>query len=370
MTDSRETPRRPVRAPLQRRSRRRWAIAGGVALCWLLLEILTGSVLTATVLLVAIAGLGVACVAGLRSMGITRDHPWLQRIGSRPWRDGRDVLNAAIRHLPEVFVVTPSGSLFAPDFVELQMNPGDIASLCEQMEFDVIGVSVTQVYEDQVAKHGARFVGSEQPEVYIIADESVPQGRYRLRRGLPVSARYAPGPWDPSDEPDLTDRRSPFVGATSLDAVGAGFAAERGYPQPASGPGYAQPVDAGRSERTRYEVLPSRTIMDGMPTVMEQIRPAVPALRLVTGSAVAETSMSGARAGRGPVELVLPDVPTVSREHARFTFSEGRWWVANQGMNGLFVNGVPVSGKQPLSDGDSIRWGTRSDALLSRVEVG
>ena len=110
--------------------------------------------------------------------------------------------------------------------------------------------------------------------------------------------------------------------------------------------------------------------MDGMPTVMEQLRPAVPVLRLVTGSSVAETSMSGARAGRGTVELVLPDVPTVSREHAKFTFAEGRWWVANQGMNGLFVNGVLVSGEQPLSDGDSIRWGTRSDALLSRVEVG
>jgi pSer/pThr/pTyr-binding forkhead associated (FHA) protein len=39
-------------------------------------------------------------------------------------------------------------------------------------------------------------------------------------------------------------------------------------------------------------------------------------------------------------------------------------------MNGLFVNGVPVSGKQPLCDGDSIRWGTRPDALLSRIEVG
>ena len=39
-------------------------------------------------------------------------------------------------------------------------------------------------------------------------------------------------------------------------------------------------------------------------------------------------------------------------------------------MNGLSVNGVPVSGKQPLSDGDSIRWGTSSDAPLSRVEIG
>jgi pSer/pThr/pTyr-binding forkhead associated (FHA) protein len=93
-------------------------------------------------------------------------------------------------------------------------------------------------------------------------------------------------------------------------------------------------------------------------------------LRLVTGSSVAETSMSGARAGRGPVELELPAAPTVSRVHARFTFSEGRWWVANEGVNGLSVNSVLISGQQPVSDGDSIRWGTRPDAPLSRVEIG
>jgi pSer/pThr/pTyr-binding forkhead associated (FHA) protein len=103
---------------------------------------------------------------------------------------------------------------------------------------------------------------------------------------------------------------------------------------------------------------------------MEQIRPKVPVLRLVTGSSVSETALSGARAGRGLVELVLPDVPTVSREHARFTFSAGRWWVTNQGMNGLFVNGVPVAGKQALSAGDSIRWGTLAEAPQSRVEIG
>ena len=204
-------------------------------------------------------------------MGITRDHPSLQQMASRPWRDGRDVLNAAIRHLPEVFVVTPSGSLFAPDFVELQMNPGDIASLCQQMELDVASTSVTEVYEDQVAKHRARFVGSGRPEVYITGDDSVPQGRYRVRRGLPESARYSAGPWDLPDGPDFNDRRSPFAGATALDAVGAGFAAER--VAAASRPGYAQPVGGGGSARTRYEVLPGRTIMDGMPTVMEQIRP-------------------------------------------------------------------------------------------------
>jgi hypothetical protein len=367
MTDSREAARRPVRAPLRRRSRRRWAIVGGVAMCWLIVEVMTGSAVTATVLLVAIAGLGMAGVAGLRALGITRDHPWLRQMAARPWRDGQDVLNAAIRHLSDVFVVTPSGSLLAPDVVELQMNPGDLASLRERMELDVVSTSVTEVYEDQVVQRGARFAGSCQPEVYVVTDASIPQGRYRLRRGLPVSARYSPAPGDLPDVPDLIDRQFPYVAqefaATAQDSAGTGFPPEWGY---------AQPVGAGPDGRDQYqhEVNPGRTIMDGMATVMEQIRPAVPLLRLVTGSSVAETSMSGARAGRGPVELVLPDVPTVSREHATFTFSAGRWWVTNQGMNGLSVNGIPVSGKQPLSDGDSIRWGTRPDAPLSRIEIG
>jgi hypothetical protein len=374
MTDSREAARRPVRAPLRRRSRRRWAIAGGVAMCWLVAESMTGSAVTATVLLVAIAGLGLAGLAGLRAMGITRDHPWLRRMAARPWRDGQDVLNVALRHLSDVFIVMPSGSLFAPDLVELQMNPDDLASLCERMELDVVSTSVTEVYEDQVAERGARFAGSRQPEVYVVSDDSVPQGRYRLRQGLPVGARPSAGPRDLPDGPDFIDRRFTHVArefaATAADPVGAGSAPERGYAQPASGPGYAQPGGAWPSGPARYDVSSGPTIVDGMATVMEQIHPAVPVLRLVTGSSVTETSMSGARAGRGAVELALPDVPTVSRQHARFTFSAGRWWVTNQGMNGISVNGVPVSGKQPLSDGDSIRWGTRPDAPLSKVEIG
>jgi pSer/pThr/pTyr-binding forkhead associated (FHA) protein len=93
-------------------------------------------------------------------------------------------------------------------------------------------------------------------------------------------------------------------------------------------------------------------------------------LRLVTGTSVAETRISGARAGRGPVELMLPDVLTVSREHATFTFCDGRWWVTNQGRNGLTLNGAPVAGEQPLADGDTIRWGAGPDALVSRVKIG
>jgi hypothetical protein len=113
----------------------------------------------------------------------------------------------------------------------------------------------------------------------------------------------------------------------------------------------------------------SQTSGDGMLTVMERARHPIPLLRLVTGGSIVETRMSGARAGRGAVELQLPDVPTVSREHARFTFSEGQWRIANLGVNGLTVNGAPAAGEHKLSNGDSIRWGTRPDALLSRVEI-
>lgn len=348
MTDGRRTARRPVRAPLRGRSRRRWAIAGGVAAGWLVAERITGSFLGATVLLVAIAGLSVACVAGLRAMGITRDHPWFQRIAARPWRDGQDVLNVAMRHLPDVFVVTPSGSLIAPDIVELQMNPGDLASLREWMELDVVSASATEAYADQAAKRGARFAGSYEPEVYVIPDGSLPQGRYRLRRGLPASARYSPGPYDLPDPVDQQFTRVDYERAAAT----------------------ADPVGAGSGGPAGYEGNAGKTVMDGMATVMEQIRSAVPVLRLVTGSSVAETAVSGARAGRGVVELELPDVPTVSRVHARFTFAAGRWWVTNQGRNGLAVNGAPVAGKHPLSDGDSIRWGSGPDAPVSRVEIG
>ena len=112
------------------------------------------------------------------------------------------------------------------------------------------------------------------------------------------------------------------------------------------------------------------TVGGGMATMMEPRPARVPVLRLVTGSSVAETRISGARAGRGPVELVLPDVLTVSREHATFTFSDGRWRITNRGRNGLILNGAPVAGEQPLSDGDTIRWGASPDAPLSRVKIG
>lgn len=245
MTEGREAPRRQVRSPLQQR-RRRWAVVGGVAAGWVVLELVTGSALSATGLLVAIVALGGAAVGGLRSLGIPGDHPWLRRPASRPWHDGQDVV---------------------------------------------------------------------QPDM-----------------------PYMPDPWYGDAAPELAD------------------ATRR--------PGYAR---AGR--RVWPESDPDLTVASGMATVMEESLPAIPVLRLVTGSSVTETTVSGARAGRGPVELTLPEVPTVSRQHARFTFSDGRWWITNQGRNGLTLNGAAVASEQPLSDGDAIRWGSRPDALLSRVEI-
>jgi pSer/pThr/pTyr-binding forkhead associated (FHA) protein len=338
--------REPARAPLRRRSRQRWAVAGGAAACWLVLEVVTGSVVSATVVLMVIAVLAAAGVGGLRTLGITRDHPWIRRMASRPWRDGQDVLKIAMRHLADVFVVTPSGALLAPNLVELQLNPGDLGFLCERMEIGVISASMTEVYEEQVTAYEARFAGAGRAEVYVIAAGSVPPGRYRLRQGDPVS-----------------------IDAHLYANAGPEWA-------------YAAPQHAyAESDRHAWghawgKPDPDLTVGagggggGGVATIMEPSPAPVPVLRLVTGSSVAETRISGARAGRGSVELMLPDVLTVSREHATFTFSDGRWWITNQGRNGLTLNGSPVAGEQPLSDGDTIRWGASRDALLSRVEIG
>ena len=353
MTGGREAARRPARAPLRRRSRQRWAVAGGVAACWLVLEVVTGSAVSATIVLMVIAVLAAAGVGGLRTLGITRDHPWIRRMASRPWRDGQDVLKVAIRHLADVFLVTPSGALLAPNLVELQLNPDDLRFLCEQMELSVISASMTEVYEEQVTAYGARLAGAGRAEVYVIAAGSVPPGRYRLRQGDPVSIgaqpdHYGPDHYGPDHYgPDHYGNAAPEWAYSAPQQACAEF----------GGHAWGKPD-------------PDLTVGGGMVTIMEPGPAPVPALRLVTGSSVAETRVSGARAGRGSVELVLPDVLTVSREHATFTFSDGRWWITNQGRNGLTLNGAPVAGEQPLSDGDTIRWGASPDALLSSVKIG
>src|SRR5215471_4912914 len=254
MTGGGEQAARQARAPLRQRSRRRWAVAGGVAAGWVVLEVMTGSAVSATVVLVVIAGLGVAGLSGLRALGITRDHPWIQRMASRPWRDGQDVLKVAMRHLPDVFVVTPSGSLLAPAVVELQLNPDDLDSLCERMELGVISSSLTEVYQEQVAEYRAGLARPGRAEVQVTASGSVPPGRYRLRQGDPVNAER----W-----PDLTNTW--YANAA-----------------PEFGSATAQPAHAGPGGDVWREHDPGQTAGRGMATMMERSLAPVPVLRLVT----------------------------------------------------------------------------------------
>jgi len=369
--------RRPARPPLQRRSRRRWLAAAGIAACWVVLLDQTRSVIAATMLLVLLAVVTIVTVVALRALGVTRDHPWVQRMAARPWRDGQDVLQLALRHLPEVFVITPSGSLLAPNLVDIRMNPDDLDSLSEHMELNLAAQSAAEVYVEQVAEHGARLTGAGPAEVHILADSSVPPGRYRLRQGQPVQAAAQPGFAEaPADS--LPQRGLQLVPAGAWPA-----GADPDVPHAGAGDGY--PGFAGHDGSTRAQPDPvalrpvppgmsppatGMPTMAGAPTVAELRRSPVPVLRLITGDSVAQTQESGARAGRGGVELRLPDEPTVSRVHARVTFSDGQWWIANLGKNGLTLNGAALAGEQPLHDGDSIRWGMRSDALQSRVEIG
>lgn len=371
MTDRMEDVRRPPRAPAGRspitrppgRSRRRWAIAGTVAGAWVLLYIITKSLIGAIALLLLLAAIGAGFVAALRLLGITRDHPWVRGAASRPWRDGQDVLQLALRHLAEVFVVTPNGALLAPNSVELRLNERDYDSLAQRMDIGLVATSAVEVYQEEIAAHQARLAGYGPPEVRVICDPAVPPGRFVLRQGRPLGA-----------QPQFAEPRAAFRSPEPGQRP----------PGPQAGPPPGPQAAGGRPQASRAPgewpfahdgITAAAAVAPAVPggslaTVAEPVRNPVPLLRLRTGDYVSQTRTSGARAGRGAVELALPDLPTVSREHARFTYSDGQWWIANLGLNGLVLNGSPLAGEHPLHDGDSIQWGQTQDAPQSRVEIG
>src|ERR1022692_4826498 len=193
MADRSAAAGRPPRVPLRPRSRRRWAVAAGIAGLWALLLIGTGSLLAGTALLMLAAAVALACTVAMRSLGINGDHPWVRLLASRPWRDGSDVLRLGLRHLAEVFIVTPSGSLLAPNAAELLMNPDDLAALTGVMDLEVINLSATELYQAQVTAHGARLASIGPVAASVVGDSAVPAGRYRLRQGRLVSPGHPDG---------------------------------------------------------------------------------------------------------------------------------------------------------------------------------
>src|SRR5258708_18318427 len=201
MAERREAVRRAGRPALPQRRRKRWPVAAGVAVCWAVLLVLTGSVFGATLLLALLAGLGILSAGILKAMGVTRNQPWVRRITARPWRDGQDVLRLALRHLPDVFVITPRGSLLAPNLVDLRLNPADLRPLTQRMGLGPISMSAAETNKDQVAAHGARFAGDGPASVRVMADPSVPPGRWLLRQRPPANAAPHPPPPPPPPAP-------------------------------------------------------------------------------------------------------------------------------------------------------------------------
>jgi len=374
MLDQAEAPSHPGRArpphpsarpPMHKRSRKRWAVVAGVAACWAVLMLMTGSLVVGTALLLLLAVVTALTWFGFRLLGITREHPWVRGMASRPWRDGQDVLQLSLRHLAEVFVVTPSGALLAPNAIELRLSPRDYESLGERMDYGLVASSAAEVYAEQVAAHGAHFASYGPAEVHVLSDPAVPEGRYQLRQARPlgVATPPVPGPRAFQASPSMAEPRAFQVPPSTAEPR----AFQVPQPAPVAKPGWPFSHDGA----TSAEPVTAAAAPPGPPTVTEAARAAIPLLRLATGDDVVETQVSGARAGRGAgVELLLPDVPTVSREHARFTYSDGQWWIANLGLNGLTLNEIALAGEHPLRDGDIIRWGKNQDAPVSRVRIG
>src|SRR5262249_48508468 len=319
MADRRDGPRRSPHAPLWSRSRRRWIVLICVAGVWLLFLRGTGSVTVATAMLLLLAtAIGLGLMA-LRWLGVDRDHPWVQRIGERPWRDGRGGLQLAPRHLPEGFITSPSRSLRGPNALEVLMNPDDFASLTEVMDQSLIDSWACEAYQSCIGEHAARLGGDGPVLVRVASDPDVLAGRYRLRQGRLVGAAPAESAL-PADAAQAVGVRYP---AGAAQAVGAGYpagAVQAAGAVPAAGGFGFRAAEASTFQASDGRTLPSgdgRPRIDGagaraLPTDLLTVGAvsSVPLLRLVAGGSAAETRVSGARAGRGTARKPAPPQET------------------------------------------------------------
>jgi FHA domain len=359
MADQSGGGRRKAGVRLQARSRRRWVIAGSVTGVWLVLLIVTGSLLSSLVLLVLALVFLALMAVGLRSLGISRDHPAVQALATRPWRDGREVLALALRHMSEVFIVTPSGARLAPSSVQLCMNPADVESLANIIDLELVNASAAEAYVTEIRSSGAQVRQDMPIEVSVVPDPSVPAGRYSLRQSRPGASAVPAATGFPGAAPAWA---APAGEGPAGPAQAAAAAASRAVSYP-GGRGALPPAEAA----TMAAWTPGGATTSA--ATMVELAPN-PLLRLVTGDLTAETRVSGACAGRGQgSELLLPEDPTVSRVHAQFTCADGVWRITGVGLNGVALNGTILMDDQVVRDGDTIRWGRRPDSLSSRVEI-
>ncbi len=280
----------------------------------------SGSIIVGTVVLLLLTALTVGCVVALRSLGFDRNHPWVQLVRTRPWRSGEDVVRIALRRLSQALIIAPNGSRVAPNYLELRMNPDDLFALAESLDMEFINSSATEVYQEMLSKGGIRTSHEGPVQVSVVGDPAVPIGRYDLGSARLRKPSLLAG-WDLKWQ---SGGQAPGGGETRLEGA------------------------------TDYATLRTPA--------------SFPSLRLITGGRVAETSVSGARAGRSrKLEFTLPADPAVSRVHAEFTYDQGQWWITNLGRNGIVLNGDSIYTKHALQAGDSIRWGRRSTPPRRRL---
>ncbi len=105
-----------------------------------------------------------------------------------------------------------------------------------------------------------------------------------------------------------------------------------------------------RRERPRERSKPARKGR-GAPTKVVVLNES--------GSRVSTHRLTGALdIGRDSACAIRPDDTYLSQQHARIFERNGSWVVEDLGStNGTFLNGQPLSGPQPLHDGDRIRIG-------------
>jgi FHA domain len=212
-------------------SRRRWRIAGAFAVLWFVLMVLTRSIFAGTLLAVALVAIVAVAVAGLHSLGIDKDSPMIQSLGSRPWRSGPDVFRRATGRMPDVFIITPKGALIAPSAIEVRMSPADVDSLADAFDAELMNVLAKEAYEAAVSVHDARVLRGKAVDARVVADPRILPGRYQLRQRRTDDPRLPAGDCDPNPLLVLVTGNSRAQTRTSGACAGRSRSAELLLPE-------------------------------------------------------------------------------------------------------------------------------------------
>jgi hypothetical protein len=378
-----------LRAAWQGRSPEQRRIVAGAAvavLVWLVLVAYTRSALTAMIITLVATGLVFAVATRRRAPGDRTGPPRVEPTGGSG-QDPVDTFGQAIRGLDQVLVPGQAGHTYAPTHIEIVFSRSDLAALWQRMESEFLEEVALTEYLGLVEQRDAALQNPHELSVTIIGESGVPDGAFLVRQRRPGSTGGAgtrpsrDGGTTPANAPtSILGRGRRPVGPQAGPAQPGTVALPSGLrdtprsgPRPAPLPGPRLVPPPGPRPGPLSDPRPAhpsgpRPSPSGDPAGRWREPSGPPRLTLRTGSAETSTTASPATAGRAATsDLRLPNTDTISREHAVFTYEDGRWWVRNVGRNGLCVNNQPIGDRHPLADRDQLRWGTRADAPVSTV---